>query len=64
MLKAIEEQFDRLPPHSIEAEMQTLNSMMLCGGNEEIIGGIRALVGRDAFFQADHQIIFDAICAG
>jgi replicative DNA helicase len=51
-------QFDRLPPHSIEAEMCLLASMML---DKEIIGQAVTLVDRDAFYQADHQIIFDVL---
>jgi len=51
-------QFDRLPPHSIEAEQCLLASMML---DKEVIGQVVQLVQRDAFFQADHQIIFDIL---
>jgi replicative DNA helicase len=47
-------QFDRLPPHSIEAEMCLLASMML---EKEMIGSAVQIVDRDAFYQADHQII-------
>jgi replicative DNA helicase len=51
-------QFDRLPPHSIEAEQCLLASMML---DKEVIGQAIQLVERDAFFQTDHQIIFDIL---
>lgn len=51
-------QFDRLPPHSIEAEMCLLASMML---DKEAIGNVVQLIDRDAFFQADHQVIFDVL---
>src|SRR5688572_28632660 len=51
-------QFDRLPPHSIEAEMCLPASMML---DKELIGAARQLVDREAFYQADHQIIFDIL---
>jgi replicative DNA helicase len=51
-------QFDRLPPHSIEAEMCLLASMML---DKEMIGAVIPLLDRDAFYQADHQIIFDIL---
>src|SRR5918999_1180666 len=51
-------QFDRLPPHSIEAEMCLLASMML---DKEMIGTALQVVDRDAFYQADHQIIFDIL---
>src|SRR5690554_5658908 len=51
-------QFERLPPHSIEAEMCLLASMML---DKEVVGNVVQIVTRDAFFQADHQIIFDIL---
>src|SRR4029079_3454742 len=51
-------QFDRLPPHSIEAEQCLLASMML---DKEVIGQAVTSVERDAFFQTDHQIIFDIL---
>src|SRR5213082_185282 len=51
-------QFDRLPPHSIEAEMCLLASMML---DKEMIGQIVQIVDREAFYQADHQIIYDLL---
>src|SRR5947209_18953117 len=50
--------FDRLPPHSIEGEMCLLASMML---DKEIVGEVVQIVDRDAFYQADHQIIFDVL---
>src|SRR5690348_1092455 len=50
--------FDRLPPHSIEAEMCLLASMML---DKEMIGQIVQIVDREAFYQADHQIIYDLL---
>src|SRR5580700_3171984 len=52
------QQFDRLPPHSIQAEMSLLASMML---DKELIGQIVQIVDREAFYQADHQIIFDVL---
>jgi replicative DNA helicase len=55
---SISGQFDRLPPHSIEAEMCLLASMML---DKEMIGTALQLVDREAFYQADHQIIFDIL---
>jgi replicative DNA helicase len=51
-------QFDRLPPHSIEAEQCLLASMML---DKEMIGQAIQIVERDSFYQADHQIIFDIL---
>src|SRR5688500_2225263 len=54
----IARQFERLPPHSIESEMCLLASMML---DKEMVGEIVTVVDRDAFFQADHQVIFDVL---
>src|SRR5689334_20743723 len=51
-------QFDRLPPHSIEAEMCLLASMML---DKEMVGQVLQIVDREAFYQADHQILFDIL---
>ena len=51
-------QFDKLPPHAIDAEMCLLASMML---DKEMIGNVVQIVDRDSFFQADHQIIFDVL---
>ncbi len=51
-------QFEKLPPHSIDAEKCLLASMML---DKEIIGSAVQIVDREAFFQADHQVIFDIL---
>src|SRR5215831_7098507 len=51
-------QFDRLPPSAIESEMCLLASMML---DKEMIGNVVQIVDRDAFYQADHQILFDIL---
>jgi replicative DNA helicase len=53
-------QFDKLPPHDIEAEMCLLASVML-DESKEIIGQVVQVINRDAFYQADHQIIFDLL---
>src|SRR3954470_23566769 len=50
--------FDKLPPHALEAEMCLLASMML---DKEMIGQIVQIVDREAFYQADHQIIYDLL---
>lgn len=55
---SIARQFDRLPPHSIEAEMCLLASMML---DKEMVGTIVQIIDRDSFYQADHQIIYDVL---
>jgi replicative DNA helicase len=58
MDSAIARQFDRLPPHSIEAEMSLLASMML---DKELVGQAVSLVDRESFYQVDHQVIFDVL---
>src|SRR3954447_3172955 len=55
---SIARQFDKLPPHSIEAEMCLIASMML---DKEVVGNVVQIVDRDAFYQADHQILFDIL---
>ena len=55
---SVASQFERLPPHSIEAEMCLLASMML---EKEIIGQAVQIIDRESFFQADHQIIYDVL---
>src|SRR3954464_6260474 len=54
----IARQFDKLPPNSLESERALLASMML---DKEMIGEVVAIVDREAFFQADHQVIFDVL---
>ncbi len=51
-------QFDRLPPHSIEAEQCTIASMLL---EKECIGDVVQIIDRDCFYQTDHQILFDVL---
>src|SRR4051794_3431837 len=55
---SIGRQFDKLPPQAIEAEVCLLASMML---DKEMVGQVVQIVDREAFFQADHQIIFDVL---
>lgn len=55
---AIARQFEKLPPHSIDAEMCLLASMML---DKNVIRPCLEVVTRDAFFSSDHQVIFDTI---
>src|SRR3954447_10454065 len=52
--------FDRLPPHSVEAEMCMLASMML-DVTKDMTGQIVQMVTEDSFFQADHQILFKTL---
>ena len=58
MDSSVARQFDKLPPHAIEAEMCLLASMML---DKEMIGSVVQIVDRDAFYQADHQVIYDVL---
>ncbi len=58
MDSAVARQFEKLPPHSIEAEMCLLASMML---DKDMVGQIVQIVDREAFYQADHQIIYDSL---
>jgi replicative DNA helicase len=57
---SIAKQFDRLPPHSVEAEMCLLASIML-DERKEVLGELVSIIDRESFFQADHQIIFDVL---
>ena len=50
--------FDRLPPHSIDAEMCLLASMTL---DRDIVGEVVQRVDRESFYLADHQIVFEAL---
>jgi len=51
--------FDRLPPHSLEAEMSLLGSMIL---DHSVIGDVIEIVPlADAFYSEAHGAIFDAL---
>lgn len=50
--------FDKLPPHSIEAEACLLACMML---DKQTADDVRAVASEDWFYLADHQIVFSAI---
>jgi replicative DNA helicase len=55
---SIARQFDRLPPQAVEAEMCLIGSMML---DKEVVGQVVQIVDREAFYQADHQVLFDIL---
>lgn len=55
---AVARQFDRLPPFSVESEMCVLASMIL---DKEVCGEVIQHLEKDAFFQADHQILFEVL---
>ncbi len=51
--------FDRLPPHSPEAEMCLLGSMLL---DPNVIGEVLTLVSRrEQFYQEKHAAVYDAV---
>jgi replicative DNA helicase len=53
--------FDRLPPHSLEAEMSLLGSMIL---DPQVVGDVLQQVrSGDAFYSQSHALIFDSIVA-
>src|ERR1700709_730674 len=58
LAESLASQFDRLPPHSVEAEMCLIASMML---DKDMVGQVGQIIDRDGFFQADHQILYDII---
>ena len=58
LAESLSGQFDRLPPHSLESEMCLLASMML---DKEVIGNVVQILDREAFFQADHQSVYDIL---
>ena len=52
--------FDKLPPHSLPAEQCLIASMLL---DKELVGQVLSVVERDAFYLADHQILYAVIRA-
>jgi replicative DNA helicase len=53
---------ERLPPYAIDAEMCCLAALLLAGAESALFAETKGLLSRDAFFQSDHQILFDVIC--
>lgn len=52
--------FDRLPPHSLEAEMALLGSMMI---GPDIIGDVLSIISSPQdFYSAPHATLFERIC--
>jgi len=52
--------FERLPPHSIDAEIQVIGSLLIAGDKmqiSEIIAGLPA----ESFFQRDHELMYRCI---
>jgi len=58
----VAERFEQLPPHDFEAEKCAIASMMLSGDDRLAFAKIRRLVWGDAFYSADHQIIYRVAC--
>ncbi len=55
----LQELFDRMPPHSEEAEMSLLGSMIL---DHEVVNEVVPLVSQpDAFYREAHGVIFSAL---
>lgn len=57
---SIAHQFEKLPPHSIDAEMCLLASMML-DSTKDMIGQVVQIIDREAFYLADNQILYDIV---
>jgi replicative DNA helicase len=51
-------EFDRIPPHSIEAEMCLLASMML---DKQLAEQVLPLLDGDSFYLHDHKLIYDSL---
>lgn len=55
-------QFDRLPPHNLDAEHSAVGSMLLCGTDLATFDATRRLLRSEYFYLADLGIYFDAVC--
>ena len=54
--------FDRMAPHSLEAEMSCLGSIIVSGDASSVAVARRILGGSEAFYGDAHQAIFEALC--
>src|SRR3954469_6238529 len=54
-------QFDRIPPHDLEAERCVIGSMMLAGNEHTIVDDVRELLRPECFYQADHGVLFNVM---
>lgn len=53
--------FDRVPPHSNDAEVSALGAMML---DRDAVAAVRAILpDPDAFYRETHRIVYTAMCA-
>jgi replicative DNA helicase len=60
LTESMPSEWDRLPPHSIDAEMQVIGSLLISGDsslNAEIIAGLPV----ESFYQADHEAMYRVI---
>ena len=55
---APDEEFGKLPPHSVEAEMCLLASMML---DKEVVGDVAPLITADGFYLPEHALVFEIV---
>ncbi len=63
-MSTLSEAFVKQPPHSLDAEMNLLGSLIVCEpGKRKIFSTVRALIDRECFYQSDHQIYFDVLNA-
>lgn len=53
--------FERVAPHSIDAEQALLGSCILEGGRESMTTCIEAKLKPDSFFKPAHQVVFSAL---
>ena len=53
-----DEEFDRIPPQDIDAEMSVLGSMML---TSEAVSVVSEILRPQDFYQPSHETIFDTI---
>lgn len=55
------DQYDRLPPHSLDAEQQTLGALVMTGNDDETFARIARHVEISDFYPQYHQQVFDAL---
>tara|TARA_B100001248_G_scaffold262736_1_gene261985 strand:- start:48012 stop:49460 length:1449 start_codon:yes stop_codon:yes gene_type:complete len=55
--------FERVAPHSIDAEQALLGSCILEGGRESLTTCVEAKLKPDSFFKPAHQVVFAALLA-
>jgi hypothetical protein len=58
--EAVAAQFDRLPPHDLEAERCLIGAFVLAGDDKAAVAQVRAAVTAADFFSADYGAMFSA----